>query len=334
MKSSVMAVIAVMVCSVFSVGVAVAESGVVSAKTRDVEITYTATIESIPDGAQVIDAWLPIAQDTDGQRVSRVQVNYPNGGSISIEPEYGNKMWHKRFEAPFPESLAIEIEFGIHRSEIVIEEAKSLAATPKGKSVLALYLKPNFLVPVDLDPLNAIARELLLASDPPIVAGRKIYDWLIDEFTYNWQAPGAGKGDVRWACDSKTGDCNDYHSMFLALCRNQGIPADHEFGFPIRSKRSEGVIPSYHCWARFNVEGIGWIPIDASEADKHPELREYNFGSQSLSLMKFTHGRDVNLSPRQAGPPLNKFIHPYVEIDGSPYDESLKYRVRFRDIEE
>jgi hypothetical protein len=324
---------AIVACGLAIAGVAAGESDVISAKNRSVELTYTAVIENIPEGAKSIDLWLPIAQDTDAQTVSRVQVNYPEGGAITTESRYGNKIWHKRIEAPFPDSVGAEIVFDIHRTEIVIREAKELADTPKAKTSFAEYLKPNYLIPIEIDPVNKIASDLKLENDPPIVAGRKIYDWLIDEFTYNWKAPGAGKGDVRWACDSKTGDCNDYHSMFLALCRNQGIPADHEFGFPIRSKRSEGIIPSYHCWARFHVKGIGWIPIDASEADKHPELREYNFGSQSVSLLKFTHGRDVTLSPPQAGPPLNKFIHPHVEVDGKPYDENdINYRVRFRDL--
>jgi transglutaminase-like putative cysteine protease len=204
-----------------------------------------------------------------------------------------------------------------------------LAPLPRSDANLAAYLKPNQLIPTKDGVIDALARELELDGKPPIVVARTAYDWLIREFTYNYKAPGAGQGDVRWACDSRTGDCNDYHSMFIALCRNQGIPADHEFGYPIRSTNPQGRIPSYHCWARFYVAGAGWIPVDVSEADKHPELREYNFGSQSARLLKFTHGRDVVLVPPQAGPPLNKFIHPYVEIDGKPHS-AVKYTVHFR----
>ena len=32
-------------------------------------------------------------------------------------------------------------------------------------------------------------------------------------------------------------------------------------------------------------------------------------------------GRDVKLSPKQDGPPLNYFVYPYVEVDGKPYDK-------------
>ena len=71
--------------------------------------------------------------------------------------------------------------------------------------------------------------------------------------------------------------------------------------------------------------------MDASEADRHPHLRGYNFGSQRANLMRFSHGRDVVLEPPQQGPPLNFFIHPYVEVDGTPH-EKVKYTVTFKNL--
>jgi transglutaminase-like putative cysteine protease len=305
---------------------------------RNVELRYTVTLDAIPSGARAVDLWLPIAQDCDGQKVSRVTIRYPEGGRIGVEPRYGNKIWHKRFEAPYTNqlydgTLGAEIVFEMRRTEIVVPEAKTLALLPQLAPNVKTYLEENRLIPIGTNPLKSIARHLRLERDPPIRAARKIYDWLIAEFTYNYKAPGAGRGDVRWACDAKTGDCSDYHSMFIALCRGQGIQADHEFGFPIRTQDREGKIASYHCWARFYVAGVGWIPIDASEADKHPELREYNFGSLTADLMKFTHGRDITLVPPQAGPPLNCFVEPYVEVDGKP-NEGVRLMVHFKDLPE
>jgi len=304
--------------------------------TRNVQLSTTAVIDKLPADAHTIDLWMPIAQDTDGQKVLNFKVAYPEGGTVATEDRYGNKIWHRRFEAPFTRdlhenSLGAEIDFEIQRTEIVIQDAKSLVPVPKVKSDLLPYLEPNRLIPVDYEPIKKISTQLNLQAEPPIRAAHKVYDWLIDEFTYNWQAPGAGKGDVRWACDAKSGDCSDYASTFMSLMRLNGIPADHEFGFPIRTADHEGEIKHYHCWARFFVTGVGWIPVDISEADKHPELREYNFGSQTAGLMKFSHGRDVTLVPAQAGPPLNKFIYPYVEIDGQEHKD-VTLLVHFKDL--
>lgn len=301
----------------------------------NVKLVYRVTIEPPSNDVSKFDVWLPVAHDTDGQKVRSVLITAPDGYEVNTEPQYGNTILHHRFEPPYPkDSIVLSIEYEFERTEIEIAEAKAIAPMKdvRDTSKLGMYLSPNALIPVD-GQIDTLARQLDLAAKSPIEAARAIYDYLIDEFEYDWQAEGAGKGDVRWACDSKTGDCTDYHSMFLALCRNRGLPADHEFGFPIRSSRDKGTIPSYHCWARFYVDGIGWIPLDASEADKHPELREYNFGSQSAKLLKFTHGRDVDLVPKQAGPAINYFIHPYVEADGEMY-EAFDYKVTFEYIEE
>jgi transglutaminase-like putative cysteine protease len=303
---------------------------------RDVLLTYTATLKGVPAGTKAVDLWMPVAQDGDGQQVARVDVAYPDGGAIAAEPRYGNRIWHKRFEAPFTGdlhegALGAQIIFEIHRTEIVVPEAKSLAAAAKVASPDRAYLEANSLIPIDIAPVKKIAVDLRLEGEPPIRAARKMYDWLIDGFAYDHKAQGAGHGDVVRACDAKNGDCSDYNSTFIAVMRSQGIPADHEFGFPIRTQDHEGKLPYYHCWARFQVEGIGWIPLDPSEADKHPELRAYNFGSQSANVMKFTHGRDVTLVPPQAGPPLNKFIFPYAEVDGKEL-ASVAWTMTYKDL--
>ena len=96
--------------------------------------------------------------------------------------------------------------------------------------------------------------------------------------------PGAGKGNAVWACDSKTGDCTDFHSVFIGICRWRGIPADHVFGLPLPPEKSEGDIKHCHCWAQFWVKDVGWIPIDASRANKFPKDRDYYFGTLGQHL--------------------------------------------------
>jgi hypothetical protein len=78
------------------------------------------------------------------------------------------------------------------------------------------------------------------------------------------------------------------------------------------------------------VDGVGWIPVDISEADKHPELREYNFGAQSPKLLKLTHGRDIMLVPPQAGERLNIFVYPYAEVDGKP-TQAVEWSMSFKE---
>lgn len=66
----------------------------------------------------------------------------------------------------------------------------------------------------------------------------------------------------------------------------------------------------------------GWLPlpIDASEASKHPEKREMFFGGLDENRVAFTIGRDIKL-PGSASGPLNYSIYPHVEIDGLVHDK-------------
>jgi len=103
------------------------------------------------------------------------------------------------------------------------------------------------------------------------------------------------------------------------MARSQGIPSRFEIGFPLPADKHAGEIPGYHCWAEFFEPKDGWIPVDISEAWKHPEKKDYFFGAHDANRVQFSRGRDLELNPKQEGPPLNYFVYPYVEVDGKEY---------------
>ena len=109
-----------------------------------------------------------------------------------------------------------------------------------------------------------------------------------------------------------------------------GIPARFAIGFPLPPERGRGRSAGYHCWAEFYAKGIGWVPVDASEAAKNPDKREYFFGHHDENRLEFSKGRDVVLTPRQQGGPLNYFIYPYAELDGRAYT-GTSYTVTYQD---
>jgi transglutaminase-like putative cysteine protease len=129
-----------------------------------------------------------------------------------------------------------------------------------------------------------------------------------------------------WACDSKFGNCTDFHSLFISLARTRKLPAKFEMGFPIPEKRGQGDVGGYHCWAWFSPDGTRWVPVDISEANRaresNPKMVDYYFGNLTPDRVTFTTGRDLTLQPPQKGPPVNYLIYPYVEVNGQPYAQS------------
>ena len=51
-------------------------------------------------------------------------------------------------------------------------------------------------------------------------------------------------------------------------------------------------------------------------------MKEYYFGNLTEDRVTFTTGRDIQLVPKQDGPPLNYFVYPYVEVNGKPWPKS------------
>ena len=153
----------------------------------------------------------------------------------------------------------------------------------------------------------------------PLDKARAIYDYVFDTLRYDKTGTGWGHGDVLWACDSKRGNCTDFHSLFIAMARSQGIPSRFEIGFPLPPDKTSADIAGYHCWAEFFNPQHGWIPVDISEAWKHPVKKDYFFGAHNADRIQFSMGRDLKLNPPQDGDPLNYFVYPYVEVAGKTY---------------
>jgi len=74
------------------------------------------------------------------------------------------------------------------------------------------------------------------------------------------------------------------------------------------------------------------VPVDASEAKKHPDKREYFFGAHDENRVEFSRGRDIVLSPKQDGEPLNYFVYPYVEVDGKPWTK-VEHTFHYKDVD-
>ena len=84
------------------------------------------------------------------------------------------------------------------------------------------------------------------------------------------------------------------------------------------------------------ADSSGWetgakVPVDVSEAWKHPKKREYFFGANDEHRVLFSRGRDIRFNPEQADEPVNFFVYPDTELDGKPF-EAVQTKFFFRDL--
>src|ERR1700735_1671879 len=291
---------------------------------------YSFTVKNLSAGEKV-RVWIPAAQSDSYQEVRIVSAKGDRPLKKTSESKYGNQIYYAETTSAQPE-LHFDIEYEVVRHERVAlgQNAPHVVRASLSFTEKQQDLQPDVLVPVTGLPAD-LAAKVTQGKTGSLDKARAIYDYVFTTMKYDKSGTGWGHGDVLYACDAKKGNCTDFHSLFIAMARSQGIPARFEIGFPLPPDQHSAEIAGYHCWSDFYIEGKGWIPVDISEAWKHPEKHDYFFGSHDVNRVQFSMGRDLRLNPAQAGKPLNYFVYPYVEVEGEE-NPNVSLAFSFADI--
>ncbi len=180
------------------------------------------------------------------------------------------------------------------------------------------------------ESFRELARGIAKDEKRVVKVARAIYDYVLEHMKYE-KPPGKGwgKGSAKWACDAGYGNCTDFHALFMNLCRVRGIPARFTMGFSLPAD-AKGKVEGYHCWCEFYVAGSGWVPVDCSEASKHPEKKDFYFGALDADRVALIVGRDLTLKPEQQAGPVGLYTVGYGERDGKPV--AVARELTFEDV--
>src|SRR5205823_5339406 len=221
---------------------------------------------------QMARVWLPVPSDSDEQKI---QVVTPlKGAKLTTEKLYGNRMYYLEAKADAEGKVPLLMAFKVTRKEVKGENKNEFA---EDMNRMARYLQADAMVPIEGKPLDLLKGKTLPRDQTE--AAKVLYDVVNKHMRYSKEGTGWGRGDSVWACESGYGNCTDFHSLFISLARAEKIPAKFEIGFPLPEKRGSGEVAGYHCWAKFKPKGKDWIPVDISEANKNPKMRDYYFGN-------------------------------------------------------
>lgn len=286
---------------------------------RTFAFTYSVEIPAQPAGVGPIDVFVPLAPSDSHQDVLRRELKASIPGQEKTESRYGNRFWHGHVDRSDGNPITVEVNYLVRRHVFHKERLAMTGTTvdsPEEHKELALWLGSDRLVPVAGPLIDKVRADIPWTDRSQLGRARAIYDYVIDHMEYKKVGTGWGNGDTFWACSARYGNCTDFHALFISLARAEGIPSRFEIGFPVPDDRSSGVIEGYHCWSEFHLPGVGWFPIDASEAWKHKDRRDLYFGTHPADRIQFTVGRDLELGEGHTTGPLNYFIYPHVEVAG------------------
>lgn len=309
---------------------------------RTFRFVYRASTKEIPAGAKIARLWVPVPTDLEEQKISdgilrltsgshTVDVELEDAESVKKVGDVATRVALRPIAHGGGRTLCVETDGMPIALELSFDVTRREVRAVKAPSEPGHYLAAEAMIPLDRKvaqianglPTKATVRE----------TARALYDHVLGEMNYG-KPEGVpwGRGDAEWACDSKVGNCTDFHSYFIGLARTKKIPARFEMGFSIPGgEEKEAKVGGYHCWAYFFEEGTGWVPVDISEADKNPEKAEYFFGALDSDRFTMTFGRDLVLDPKPACGTINFLVYPYCEVDGKEHkgvDRSFARLVR------
>ncbi|TMQ51792.1 MAG: transglutaminase domain-containing protein [Candidatus Eisenbacteria bacterium] len=295
-------------CGVTRVGAA--------APSREYDLGWTITVEGVPAGAQEARAWIAIPQELPEQRVSGLEVDTGLRWTIVQDATFHNKV--VLVDVPRPPS-PIRVKLRAHVVRDAIEGPRRAKLDAKER---ALYLRKEALV--------SLSPRIRALADSVGGDSRARYDFVLAKMDYDKTVPGWGRGDSERACDVNKGNCTDFHSLFMSLSRAEGVPAVFEMGYSTLPGGETNQAGGYHCWAWFyDDRAKGWVPVDISEADKHPEKASYFYGHLDADRITFSRGRDVVL-PGMKGAPLNYLpTGAYVEVDGKLLETGITRTISY-----
>lgn len=268
------------------------------------QFSYEVTLPEITEAAKI---WVPVPQTDAFQSIEILKIETPVAHQFLKESYYGNSVLFMEL-GPAESGKKLELVYNVDRKE---------KHPYDDDSDISRYLDPNILLPIG-DRFETLADSIIgdKRNDGSLMQARALYDYIIDNMKYI-KAGTYGTGDAVYACDALTGNCTEFHSLFISLARSAGIPSRFAVGAGIPSDRDDGGIDGYHCWAEFYAEGKWW-PVDISEANKYTALATYYFGRHPANRIEFTKGRDLLLDPGPQGGPINFLAYPVMEIGNTP----------------
>jgi hypothetical protein len=214
-----------------------------------------------------------------------------NPTGVEFLPDYSNNSYRQKVlqQDEFSKRVLIEVNLASLNST-----APFPVPARQMPSQMRYFLGPGKDIPVNEGNILSQARALTQGSRTVHEAVTAIFNWIVDNFTYD-----AGRNtpqDGRSVFYSKRGSCVGFTNLAIAMLRSLGIPARYAHGYLPPgydwgiSKKYWGVQISgggYHAWVEVYYPDVGWCFSDL--------LHSKNF-VDPFHVLRYTDG--INLNPR------------------------------------
>ncbi len=126
---------------------------------------------------------------------------------------------------------------------------------PSDDPDLADFLKNENMIEVNAEAIQRAAVNIDGANQIEIV--KQVHDFVAGHLKYVYSKKSKG---ALYAMKHGRGDCDEFTSLFVALCRAKKIPARWVSGYTANWNNTPK-----HSWAEVFLKNYGWVPFDPSK---------------------------------------------------------------------
>jgi len=316
---------------------------------RGYEITTTVHLKDVREGARL---WLPLPlnQDTLYQRVTGHQwTGNAEVSNMRRLPDGDLEVFACEWKADSGNEPRLVMTTQVMTADRHFDVARRSIA-PERPDILRRNLQSSTLIPND-GAAHQLGERIVGRIRDPLAQAKAIFDWVVDQASYQPELPAGRGGDVRKQFETGRfgGRSLEINGLFVALCRAIGIPARCVQGLRLGPSRlfsglgltAAEATHAQHCRAEFYIPGYGWIPVDASDVrraaalegltERDPRLlslRKILFGVWEMNWMAYNRGADLSLPGSSSRLPF--FILPRLETGESGTTKPFEYSISVR----
>jgi transglutaminase-like putative cysteine protease len=286
-------------------------------------ITYVTEILK-PPKKRGVNIWIPLPCSDTEQEISGLSIETSLPYRVTETKSSGDRMLFLGRDT-LKKGERITVRFQLTR--------KASGIIEDGKEPQEMDSRPSEWEKWD-DNIAAFVDSLVAKESDPVEIGRRIYYAVIERLRYIHEVCGRGVSILTF--EDRLGRCDEYHALFRSMMMYKGLPVRWEQGvalpYPSELKKKgefEADCINAHSWARFYIGNGRWFPVDVSEGDRRPDLRDYYYGSLVPNRIKLSTGRGLVLNPPQKGI-INTFAYTYIEAGGIPAIYGHNYRNKIR----
>ncbi len=214
-------------------------------------------ITEVSDDAEAL-VWVTLPPVWHGQEITLGEIT-PKPVAILDDPETGNRIIEWRLQPDARENdprsevgqQFFHYEFEVREREVLKHGAVVEKSYDRNDAMYKRYTKQEPGIQTGGLILD-LAREIAGPEKEPYQVGRRFYGWIMENMEF--RPNGAAQWDAMAIRESRSGNCDQFSTLFVALCRSVGIPA--------RTVVNTYLWGGRHVFAEILLPDGGWLPVD------------------------------------------------------------------------